>query len=162
MALQAKYDPQEDRMRLTLHADEGKRHVFWVTRRDWLGLLHTLTDDDAMGAPPATGSAAGGTAGSTIATGAGRALRRAPAGDNDVQPIPLQGIRLRRLADGVKLVFVTPGQGVGIKLPATGVAQLQAVLQQQAERAGWDTAAALARLNAHRLTRAAMKKASRT
>ncbi|MFZ2628738.1 MAG: hypothetical protein WAX67_07640, partial [Rugosibacter sp.] len=59
MALQAKYDPQEDRMRLTLHADAGEVHVFWATRRDWLGLLHALNDDDrsAPGAPPAAGGA---------------------------------------------------------------------------------------------------------
>lgn len=156
MALQAKYDPQEDRMRLALHADAGKLHVFWATRRDWLGLLHALNDagGSAPGAPPAAGGA--------MASGVDRAMNRAPTAGDDVAPIPLQGIRLRRLADGVKLVFVTREQGVGIKLPATGVAQLQAMLQQQAERAGWDAAAALARLNAHSLTRAAMKKASRT
>lgn len=147
MALQAKYDPREDRMRLTLHPAEGDPHVFWVTRRQWLGLLHALA-----------GVPAGEAKQESAAAPASR-QRRLFAHDPERKPIPLQGIRLRRLANGVKLVFVPGAQGVGVDLTPEGVAQLRAMLWQQAERAGWDVTVALARLDAATLANAALKDA---
>jgi len=149
MALRAKYDPKQDRMLLTLHPAEGEPHAFWVTRRQWLGLLHAMTDLPALAAepdaPPRPPSR----------------QRRLSANVNETppEPIPVRGIRLRRLTDGVKLIFVTGVQGVGVDFSTAGVAQLRAMLQQQAERAGWDVGAALARLNAATVANAAMKKA---
>lgn len=147
MNLQARYDPREDRMRLTLHPAEGDPHVFWVTRQQWLGLLHALAGVPAGEAKP------------TFAAAPASHQRRLSAAEPGAEPIPLQGIRLRRLANGVKLVFNPGAQGVGLDLPPQRVAQLRAMLWQQAERAGWDVAVALARLDATTLANAAIKDA---
>lgn len=133
-------------MRLLLLPGEGLPQSFWVTRRQWLGLLHalaTLPPTVAPAPPPSRQR---------------RLSTRAEAGQ--VAPLPLQAIRLRRLAEGVKLVFVTGKAGVSATLSNAGVAQLQDLLRQQAERAGWDAKAALARLHAGAMASAAMRKAS--
>lgn len=148
MGLQAKYDPQTDRMRLTLHPAASAPRAFWVTRRQWLGLLQAVTvlpQSGSAEAPPLPRTKKALTAEALI-----------PA------PIPVEAIRLRQLAEGVKLVFVAGAKGMAISLQDPGLQQLKQMLLQQAERAGWDVAAALARLNAQGLARAAMRKASRT
>lgn len=148
MGLQSKYDLQTDRMRLTLQLANGALRAFWVTRRQWLGLLHAVTvlpQSASAEAPPLPRTKKALTAKALI-----------PA------PIPVEAIRLRQLAEGVKLVFAAADKGVAISLQEPGLQQLQQMLLQQAERAGWDVSAALARLNAQGLARAAMRKASRT
>lgn len=137
-------------MRLTLHPGDGAPRAFWVTRRQWLGLIHALAalphePGGAIDAPP-------------------QIKKRLPAAADISLPVPLpvQGIRLRRLAQGVKIVFVAGDQGAAISLEGQGLHQLRQMLRQQAERAEWDAGAALARLNAQGMARAAMRKASRT
>jgi hypothetical protein len=73
--------------------------------------------------------------------------------------VPLISIRLRPLKQGAKLVLIAAAQRSGVDLPAVGVLQLQAMLRQKAERAGWDVAAALARLSAAGLAESVVRKA---
>ncbi len=148
MALHSKYDPQQDRMRLILRPAQGPLRAFWITRRQWLGLLHALS-----GAAPAA------------AAPPGKAPPLAPpkpAVSPDslaVAAVPLQGMRLRRMAGGVRLLLVADGDTVSLDLPAAAIVEVQSMLRQQAERAGWDTEAALARLGAASVASAALKRA---
>lgn len=151
MGLRAKYDPGEDRMRLALEPGEGPPLAFWVTRRQWLGLLHTLA---GLPVPENTEAEE---AGVTVPSSRQHRLSLAEA----TVPTVLQAIRLRRQAGGIKLALITAGQSVAVDLPHAGIVQLQAMLRQQAERAGWDVDAGLARLSAASLADAAMKKARR-
>jgi len=137
-------------MRLTLQREAGSALAFWVTRRQWLGLLRALGDmppavvGDEPEQPPA----------------AAQSRPKPAAGGADEAAVPLKAIRLRRYKGGVKLVLVmNDDQGVFIDVPTTGVAQLLGMLRQQAERAGWDVEAALARLSSAQLASAAVKKA---
>jgi hypothetical protein len=150
MSLQAKYDPREDRMRLTLQSAEGTAaRTFWVTRRQWLGLLQALVN-----LPPA---ARGDETESPPSSEPSRPRLLSSALEN--APVPIKAIRLRRLKHGIKLVLVMDGeQGVFIDVPLAGLTQLLAMLRQQAERAGWDVEAALDRLSSA-LPSAAMTKA---
>ncbi len=153
MGLQAKYDARADRMLLTVQAAEGTPVAIWVTRRQWLNLLHALP-----GFMPASaeGAAAAGTNSAATEPPARRERRQfAPAGE----PVELQSLRVVPLDAGVKVIFVIGEQAVGVEFTEAGVQQLLAMLQQQAERAGWDASAALARLDAALLANAAMKNA---
>jgi len=70
-------------------------------------------------------------------------------------------IRLRRTPAGARLAFVAGPEGATLALPPAGVRRLILMLQQQADRAGWDPQAALARLNARDLAGATVSKARR-
>ncbi len=146
MDLQAQYDPQEDRIRLTLYPADAVPRAFWVSRRQWLDLLHML-----LALPQAEG---GKTPAPPRAKGA-PALADVPL----PKAVAVQAIRLRRLARGMKLVFVAGAEAVALTLQDEGLRRLRQMLQQQAERAGWDTGAALVRLNAQDMARAAVSKA---
>jgi hypothetical protein len=148
MALQARYDPQQDRMRLILRPAEGPLRAFWVTRRQWLGLLHALS----AGQPAAAEQAA------PALPPKPRQLANSPE-SLAPEPVPLQTIRLRRMAEGMKLMLVIDKNVVTLDIPAAGIVQVQAMLRQQAERAGWDTDAALARLSAAREANTAVERA---
>lgn len=155
MSLQAKYDPQADRMRLTLRPAERPPQVFWVTRRQWLDWLHALwrlpQPKDATGIKSEGPST--------------KPRRQRAAGDDGVEAQLLSAIRLRRAGDRVQVVFGIQGEnaarGATLTLPYEGVEQMRELLQQQAERAGWDPGAALARLSATAMAGAALRKASR-
>ncbi len=56
-------------------------------------------------------------------------------------------------------MFIAGAEVVALTLQDEGLRRLRQMLQQQAERAGWDTGAALARLNAQDMARAAVSKA---
>jgi hypothetical protein len=77
----------------------------------------------------------------------------------------LSAIRLRRAGERTQVVFAVQGDagspGASMMLPPEGVARMRDLLQQQAERAGWDPGAALARLDATAMAGAALRKASR-
>jgi len=147
--LQAQYDAREDRMRLTLHPAAAEPRSFWVTRRQWLELLHALA---ALPLPDAVEPASE----SSVPVGArkARALEVPPA-------TPVREIRLRRTPAGARLAFVAGPEGATLALPPAGVRRLILMLQQQADRAGWDPQAALARLNARDLAGATVSKARR-
>jgi len=155
MALQAKYDPQADRMRLTLQPAEGAPRVFWVTRRQWLGWLHAM-----QRLPPA-----GDAGGATRTSSAPRPPRQRAAADDGIEPQALSAIRLRGAGERLQVVFAVegevPAREASLTLPPEGVARMRDLLQQQAERAGWDPSAALARLDAGAVASAALRKAGR-
>jgi hypothetical protein len=155
MSLQARYDPQSDRMRLMLQPAQGAPRVFWVTRRQWLGWLHAL-----LRLPPSREAA-----GATSEGAPPKPRRPRAAADQGIEPQALSAIRLRRAGERVQVVFAIEGeaaaQGTTMMLPPEGVARMRDLLQQQAERAGWDPGAALARLNATAMAGAALRKASR-
>jgi hypothetical protein len=73
--------------------------------------------------------------------------------------VPLETVRIKATDDGVQLVFVSVGGNVGIGLRPQGLTQLKRMLDVQADRAGWDTAAAMKRLKAESLAGAAVKRA---
>ncbi len=149
MSVQAKYDPQSDRLRLTLWPGAGSVMAFWVTRRQLLGWLHAMTEislesDEGMEVAQAN---------------AEPPSRRRRLQTDIPTPLVVQAIRLRRLASSLKVVFVAGEGTIGVDFPISGLRQLEAMLRNQAERAGWDVAAALDRLDAAKLAAAAMKKA---
>jgi hypothetical protein len=148
MALRVIYDSQEDRMRLTLYLADGEVRAFWVARRQWLGLLHTLgallqeSGEEKKSQP--------------------QAKKKQNAAADGAMPVLVQRIKLRRLPQGAKIVFVGGSENVVISMEDQGLRQLRHMLQQQAERADWDVDAAMRRLNAQSVARAAMRKASRS
>lgn len=134
MSLQAKYDPKQDRMLLTLYPSGSAPRALWVTRRQWFGLLYAvgrlLNDADApIKASPQT-------------------KKKQTAEADSILPVPLQGIRLQRMPKGAKIVFVISDEKVTISMEDQGLRQLMHLLRQQAERAAWDVDAAVARMNA--------------
>ncbi|MBI5275324.1 MAG: hypothetical protein HY854_02605 [Burkholderiales bacterium] len=148
MGLQARYDPKQDRMLLALQYGEGERRVFWLTRRLWLGLMHELvamkivpTDDKAAAPPPA----------------------------KKPQPLPPQPdardvrtVRIRKLPDnGLRVAFAAEGeeQDVTLTLQREGVGNFMRLVEQQAERAGWDPRAAVERLKAGDVAKGVVRKA---
>ncbi len=149
MSLHAKYDLHADRMLLTVQPPEGAPVAIWVTRKQWLNLMHALPK-----VVPASGDEGDG----TLAVHAPRPRpRRTPSGV--AEPVELSALRLIALQAGARLIFVLGEQAVSMDFSPEGVAQLQSLLSQQAERAGWDAAAALERLEAALLVDAAMKNA---
>lgn len=147
--LRAQYDAREDRMRLTLHPADGEPRSFWVSRRQWFELLHALT---ALPLPDA-----GEPASRSLVPAGGR---KAPSPEVP-PPMTLQDIRLRKSPAGVRLAFVAEPEGATLALQPDGIRRLILMLQQQADRAGWDPQAALARLHARDLAGATVSKARR-
>lgn len=152
MSLQAKYDPREDRMQLTLQPVEGKPQAFWVTRRQWLALLRRLRVAALeMGCELS--------ASEPVQPPRGRPPRN-PAADS-LEPVLLDGLRLKPEGDGVRLMFVVNEKARGIFLKEPGLRQLMEIVAVQADRAGWDLPAGLQRLQANELAKAAMNRAGR-
>lgn len=154
MALSARYDPRQDRMRLTLEPAEGAARCFWLTRRQWMAWLHTIKalsrslpadalqpDEQRVSLPRRRPQ--------SIAAGV-------------LEPETLKAIRLRRLREKVAVLFIGDnGQISTLTLAPEGARQLEGLLDQQAERAGWDASAALARLDAAAIATATVGRARR-
>lgn len=145
MGLRARYDPKEDRMLLILERPDAEKTVLWVTRRQWLGLYASLG-----GAPSATDET----------------KRTPPAKQTPAPPelvaaaAPLEGLRLKRKDGGDNAIgFMVGGETVGMTVKAEGLATLRSLLEQQAERAGWDAPAAVKRLKAQAAAAGAVRKA---
>ncbi len=136
MGLLAKYDAAADRMRLALQSGSEPPLLFWVTRRQWLGWLHALAKVPAL--PPSEGAP------EAPATGKRERQTFPEAGE----PVLVKRISVRTGAQGIKILFALESRVLAVELPMATVSQLQAMLQQQAEYAGWDAAAALVRLDA--------------
>jgi hypothetical protein len=137
-------------MQLTLHPPDGVVRSFWVTRRQWLALLHAVLalslPDEA--APDASAPVPG-------------AKKRLPAVAVD-KAIPVQALRLRPTADGgAKLAFVVGENGAAMSLQPPGLHRLKHMLLEQAERAEWDAVAAMDRLGARKIAGDALNKARR-
>lgn len=147
MGLQARYDPKQDRMLLVMNFGEGEQRVFWFTRRLWHALLHEIAElklagvEDAALPPPTS--------------------KHRPALPRQPEAVEVESVRLRKLANGgIRLFFAAVGQeDVTLTLQVSGVMKFQRMLEQQAERAGWDPRAAMERLNAGMLARRVVHKA---
>lgn len=138
-------------MRLLLHPPEQAPRVYWVTRQQWLALLLRVRNvAQKIGLslnPPKTPDAP-------------RArVARDPA-LAELTPLKLAAIRCNPAADGAQLLLVLDGKAQSVQLNAAGLKQFEQMLQLQAERAGWDPQAALQRLQAAALAKAAMGRAS--
>jgi hypothetical protein len=153
MAIHSRYDAREDRMLLSVETGPEKTlRQIWMTRRQWTGLLHQMVAmkfaplDDPK--PPQN-------------QGEPKAKPRAHALPPQPEAKSVQTLKLRKEADGTaKVMFgFDDKDGVGITLKQTGIVDLQRMLEQQAERAGWDPRAALERLDAAEAAAKAMKKA---
>ncbi len=136
-------------MRLTLYPADAAPRSYWVTRRQCLELLH------ALAALPLPGTAEPASDSSPPAGG-----RKAPALETP-PATPVQGIRLRRTPTGVRLAFVAEPESATLALQTEGVRRLLLMLQQQADRAGWDPEPALVRLQARDMAGATVSKARR-
>jgi hypothetical protein len=150
MGLRAKYDLDEDRMRLTLQWGEGAEQHFWVTRRLWLGLLFALNNlpPEALTDLP-TGSK------TSDATSQKQAVKPV-----SVEAMLLKNIQLRRIKTGTKLVFLTINQGgLSLDLSPKTIAELKTLLERHAASAAWDVEAFQARMSSAQMAKAAVQKA---
>jgi hypothetical protein len=99
MGIKARYDGKQDRMLLIMEPKEGDRRVFWVTRRQWVGLYGSLgplkPEKPEAKQPPAK-----------------------------PQPLPesltagaelLDGVRVRRKDDAVQIGFVSGDTTAGMQ-----------------------------------------------
>lgn len=149
MALKLRYDAAADRMRVALRDDAGAARVFWLRRNQCLALLARMR-------------AVSGQLGIEVLPVA--PLQGAPGARpkdpqlHEAEPEPLDGIRVNVRGDRVRVVFVHGGQASALLLQAAGFERLQNVLGLQAERAGWDPAAGLKRLQAQAAARAAISR----
>ena len=135
-------------MRVTLRPPEGDVRAFWVTRRQWLEVLHGLEESgDAQGEPQEN---------ELLSPEEKRQRAQQPV----PEPLPLQSLRLQRSERGSKLVFVAGGgRGATFNVPTPALPRLRQLFQLQAEQAGWDPAAALHRLGALDLAGEVVRKA---
>jgi hypothetical protein len=146
MGVQARYDPKEDRMLLSLEYGDGTARTFWLTRRQWIGMMHEMAAlklvpaDEAPAEPPPKKNAP-------------RPLAPQP------EATMVQSVKVRKQEEGARLVFaVGEDQGVGMTLPAERLASFHRLLEQQAERAGWDPRAGVERLSAAVVARNVMRR----
>lgn len=146
MNLHAKYDMKEDRVRFTLHLANDVNHILWITRRQWLGLLHSVS----LLLPN-----------TTEAVVSNPRKQSAPKPIEAALPVLVQGIRLKRLTNGVRIIFQKDTQNIAITLGDIGLRQLRDMLLQQSEYIDWDVMAAMTRLKAQNLAQQAMRKAGR-
>jgi hypothetical protein len=146
MALRARYDPREDRMFLALQFPEQPEQRYWVTRRLWLALYGQIASlapsqpEQALPPPPANPP------------------RPMAAGDT-ADAVALDGVRIKKNEDGVRLVFASARGNTFVDFKQPGLLQLKRLLEMQAERAGWDAAAALERLQADAIAGATVRRA---
>jgi hypothetical protein len=144
MGIKARYDAKEDRMLLIFEPRDGERRSFWVTRRQWLGLYNGLgplkPEKPQAKQPPAKPQALP----ESLTKGA----------------VAAESVKLRRKDEGFQIAFEAGGKPLGMQVKGEALEQLKQMLDQQAERAGWDAQAAFQRLRAAAAANAAMKKAA--
>jgi hypothetical protein len=147
MGLKAKYDAHEDRMLIELGTVDGAVRRFWATRRLWLSLYRMIVslvpptaDEAPTAAPPVRG----------------KPLQREEAQD----AVMLENVKLGRNEKGMRLLFVAGEATAALDLHEQGLLRLKRMLEVQADRAGWDTSAALERLQAAALAGQAVRRAA--
>ena len=145
MGIKARYDAKEDRMLLIFEPRDGEARSFWVTRRQWLGLYTGLgplkAEKPQAKQPPQKPQALP----EALTKGA----------------VLLEGVKLRQKEGTYQIAFMAEGKPMGMQVKGETLDQLKQMLDQQAERAGWDTLAAVQRLKAGAAANAAVKKASK-
>jgi hypothetical protein len=143
--LKARYDPREDRMLLTIETQQGNR-VFWVTRPMWLGLYRRLvalvaaSEDDKPQTPTVP-------------------QPKPATAEESAAAVLLEGAQFKKNEERIAIVFQSAGEPVTLQLGAPGLARVKRMIEVQADRAGWDTAAALERLEAAAAAGAAVRQA---
>ena len=145
MGIKARYDAKEDRMLLIFEPKDGEGRTFWVTRRQWLGLyngLGPLKPEKPQAKQPQQKPQA---LPESLTKGA----------------VLLEGVKLRQKDGAYQMAFMAQGKPMGMQVKGEALEQLKQMLDQQAERAGWDTPAAVQRLKAGAAANAAVKKASK-
>lgn len=138
-----KYDPQEDRIRLSLQIASGSECAYWVTRRQWLALIHNLGSHTA--AKSIQKNKAKQLEGGEIPS-AGDEPRIAKSSPDGSSVSPLKAIKLRQTPHCLKLILLATEGHVTVDLPYETLTQFKEMLSQQAEAGGWDCDAALQRL----------------
>lgn len=122
---------------------------FWITRRLWLGVYRRL---------------------SRLAPAVEEAAAKVPAPPKQPSPIPteeakdavlLHSVQIAKEGEGVRLVFSTDHDKLAINLNKSGFGQFRRMLDMQADRAGWDSPAAIERLDAQAAASAALQRASK-
>lgn len=147
MGIKARYDGREDRMLLVFEADDGSRRALWVTRRQWLNLLSVL-------GPPKPEE-------EEVTAAKAPAARAQPLPDSITSGAQqLDSIRFSRKDEAVQLGFVVGDQPIGLALHGDSLERMKQMVQQQAERAGWDPEAAIVRMRAGAAASTAMRKAA--
>ena len=147
MAIKARYDAREDRMLLIFEPKEesGTRRAFWVPRRQWLGLYSGLgplkPEKPREKQPPAKPQALP----ESLTQGA----------------VAVDAIKLRRKDDGYVIAFEAQDKPIAMQAKGETLEQFKQMLDQQAERAGWDAPAAFQRRKAAAAANAAGKKAAK-
>lgn len=152
MALKARYDPKADRMRLMLHPADHPPLLFWVTRRQWLGLLRRLRVvaqqlGVELSAPKPV-----------------QAPRHRLPKNPEVEslaPASIDKIGLRVEGRGARLHLLAGGCATGLSLNPATLRELEELVALQAERAGWDPRAAMQRLEANEVVRDALNRVGR-
>ena len=135
-------------MLLVLMPPGGAEQRLWVTRRLWLALYRAVAamapqaaEEPTMKVPPS--------ASKPIPAQDAADARRLDS--VNIKPAP---------GDGIALAFRFEGGPVGMSLPPQGVSRFRHMLETQADRAGWDAAAAMERLRAEAQAGAAVRRAS--
>jgi hypothetical protein len=143
MNIRARYDPREDRMRLELQPEIEESKAFSLNRRQWLNLIRAVgvTDFPQHKMPPQPPAAQGGQQGSPL------------------PDLRVNALKFRQEKHGLRVVFLLEGSPVGVLLPNDGLPEIGEMLFRQAERAGWDPAAALDRLKAEEMARETLLRA---
>jgi hypothetical protein len=148
MAIKARYDAKEDRMLLIFEpkeGTEGERRALWVTRRQWLGLYTGLgplkPEKPQQRQPPVKPQALP----ESLTKGA----------------VQCDAVKLRRKDDAFQIAFEAENRPTGMQVKGEALEQLKQLLDQQAERAGWDPQAAATRIRAAVAANVAVKKAAK-
>lgn len=137
-------------MRLTVRQAEGAEKTLWITRRQWMNLLYAVKRH----VPQAQ---------QTISKPGQNSHPVAGSGEDSGEPVRVRAIRFNQTETGFRITFALAGESrekLMINVQQPGLVNLERMLHQLADRADWDVAAAMVRLDAQQMARAAMNKAS--
>ena len=148
MGINAKYNSQEDRMKLNLSLKENKKYSFWMTRSQWLNLIFLLqpllkktkkkTFKDEGVEPK-------------------RKLRNAT---NEYEPNTqlVKAIKYRVLDEGIAIAIESINKEVvSIQLKNQDIEAFNTMLLDTAEKVGWEPFQALKRLKMNQNAKQAIK-----
>ncbi len=178
MSFLVNYVPKEDRMLLTLKTPSEESSIYWVTRRQWIHLLYQLISieqlpvvdlkalqadkvEDEGNGPDANISNVSAPTKSASQDKEEPEKSKKPEQPEIEQPVnykTLQQIRLRRLKNAVRIVFVAddprtdesrdnaPSHNFVLTMPNENRLALQKLIRTNAQQAGWDIGPAIQRL----------------
>ena len=134
MGLRARYDAGEDRILLAFDTSDSVVQ-FWMTRRRWIAIIKALSDIPVEASlreaePP-------------------RAGKVAPSGSlaSEHPPVSPTAVRIRNTGRGARLVFERrDAPQLLFNCTHQEIPALLTFFREQGDLAGWDVAAALARM----------------